>query len=105
MPVKKAAPPFTLLGTWKIKSTDRGLSYAFPEIIEFKEKNSYAVAGKEGAYHPILDGGWYNYNSGSKELTISTANDAKKNYALREEGDTLQLLENGKLLVEYVKGK
>ncbi|MEO5684600.1 MAG: hypothetical protein ABIQ88_18305 [Chitinophagaceae bacterium] len=105
MDTKKSTQRFSLLGAWKLTTADKSLSYAFPEIIEFKEKNTYSVAGKEGAYHPILDGGWYEYNTSRKELAINTANDAIKKYALREKGDSLTLLENDKVLAAYVKEK
>ncbi len=103
MSTKDMQAKFSLLGTWKLKSTAKDINYAFPETIIFSSAHSYSVSGKEDRFHPILDGGWYEYNATSKELKINTANDAIKKYSLKGKKDGFSLVENDKMMAEYIK--
>jgi hypothetical protein len=103
MSTKDISVKFSLLGSWKIKSTAKSNQYALPEIIIFSTSNSYSISGKEGQFHPILDGGWYEYDSTLHVLKINTANDAIKKFNVNEKKDGFLLIENEKMVAEYVK--
>ena len=72
----------TLAGKWKLAAYSVNTGYAFPEMIVFKEKNVYGIEGKEPDKHPILDGGWYEYDAEAQQLKINTANDAITTFAV-----------------------
>jgi hypothetical protein len=103
MSTKDMQAKFSLLGTWKLKLSAKDINYSFPETIAFSSAHNYSVSGKEDRFHPILDGGWYEYNANSKELKINTANDAIKKYSIKEKKDGFSLLENNKMMAEYIK--
>jgi hypothetical protein len=104
METKTNEAKFSLPGKWKLNITGPGNNYTLPEIIIFKEKDLYSVEGKEGQFHPILDGGWYKYDSTTKQLQLNTANDAKKTFTVKEKKSAFLLYENDKLVAEYRKG-
>lgn len=103
MSTKDIPAKFSLLGAWKIKSTAKDNQYTLPEIINFSTASSYSISGKEDKFHPILDGGWYEYDSSAHELKINTANDAIKKYKLTEKKDAFTLIENNKMVAEYIR--
>lgn len=103
MSTKDIPVKFSLLGTWKIKSTARDNNYELPEIITFSASNSYSVSGNEEQFHPILDGGWYEYDSTSHVLKINTANDAIKKFNVNEKKEGFALIENEKIVGEYTR--
>jgi hypothetical protein len=103
MSTKDIPVKFSLLGSWKIKSTAKDNQYTLPEIINFSTASSYSISGKEDKFHPMLDGGWYEYDSSSHELKINTANDAIKKYKLTEKKDAFTLIENNKMVAEYIR--
>jgi hypothetical protein len=94
---------FSLQGKWKLNTTGTSNIYPLPEFIIFKEKDIYSIEGKEGKFHSILDGGWYQYDSTIKELRINTANDAIKKFSIKERKNAFLLYENDKLIAEYRK--
>lgn len=103
MSTKDIPVKFSLLGTWKIKSAAKDNNYALPEIIVFSGSNSYSISGKEEQFHPILDGGWYEYDSVSHVLKINTANDAIKKFNVKEKKDGFSLIENEKIVGDYTR--
>lgn len=90
-------------GKWKLINAAVNDMYTFPEYIIFNDNNTYSIAGKEGERHPILDGGWYNYDSNKHELRINTSNDAKKTFNIKKTNGHMELWENNKEVASYKK--
>lgn len=103
MPIESQMQGFSLKGKWKIKLTSADNKYPLPEIIIFGDKNLYSIEGKEGKLHPILDGGYYEYNGARKMLRINSANDAIKEFTVEEKKEAFALYENDRLIAEYKK--
>jgi hypothetical protein len=103
MPVHSTTQNFSLSGKWKIASTGADTNYPLPEFLIFNEKNNYSIEGKEGQFHPLLDGGYYEYDSLKKELRINTANDAMKQFKVKEKNNSFAIYENDQLVAEYKK--
>ena len=103
MPIKTSTAKFSLPGKWKLNSVAGDNQYPLPGFIIFKENDLYSIEGKEGVFHPILDGGSYHYDTATKELRINTSNDAIKKFTLKEKGDAFSMYENDQLIAEYRK--
>lgn len=101
MTIKTTAIKFSLQGKWKLNPATAGNKYPLPEFIIFKEKNIYTVEGKEGQFHPLLDGGSYEYDTTKKELRINTSNDAVKKFILKEKKDEFLMYENEQMIAGY----
>jgi hypothetical protein len=103
MATKTKIEKFSLPGKWKLSSAAGENRYPLPGFLIFKENDIYSIEGKEGFFHPILDGGSYHYDTASKELRINTSNDAIKKFTLKEKKDAFIIYENGQLIAEYRK--
>jgi hypothetical protein len=103
MTTKTNPAKFSLTGKWKLNTTAESNVYTLPEFIIFKENDLYSIEGKEGQFHPILDGGSYHYDSTKRQLQMNTANDALKKFSIKERKNAFLLFENDKLLAEYTK--
>lgn len=105
MTTKTDTAKFILPGKWKLKSVTDENKYPLPEFIIFRSDNIYSIEGKETDMHPVLDGGWYNYDNGTKELKINSANDAILKFKLKEKKDVFVIVENEKQIAEYKKAE
>lgn len=101
MPVETKTTNFKLTGKWQIEAAGTEKTYALPQYLVFSAKNIYSIEGEEGPMHPVLDGGWYEYDSLKKELKINTSNDAIKNFRLSGKGSSFSMYEDDKLIAKY----
>jgi hypothetical protein len=101
MPVETNTKKFNLSGKWQIESVGAENTYTLPQFIIFNENNIYSIEGNESSLHPVLDGGYFEYDSLKKELRINTSNDAIKNFRLSGKHDSFSIYENDKLIAKY----
>ena len=96
----------SLVGSWKKTESPSG-DAVYPDQLEFTERGIYFGSVEESAtqrFHPIWDAGKYEPVT-SKQLKISTANDAEVQYDFSVDDDNLVIKDENGGKIKYSRLK